>query len=70
MSEINSQKVAFFNAEVLARDVVNCGVPDSNSGTSLHTSGRPFRAPTPVGVWIDLRRLQAATKYVGGLVGR
>jgi hypothetical protein len=26
--EINAQKVAFFNAEVLARDVVNRGVPE------------------------------------------
>jgi len=28
LREINSQKVAFFNAEVLARDVVNRGVPE------------------------------------------
>lgn len=28
LTEINSQKVAFFNAEVLARDVVNRGVPE------------------------------------------
>jgi hypothetical protein len=31
LREINSQKVAFFNAEILARDVVNRGVPEERN---------------------------------------